>query len=131
MKKLASTGAFNYFLRQDGIILSTLREKKVIDVTDIKASLGVCRDLSQDLRSKLIILSDIQDLKGMSREARQFSQTKGVGTFEDYIQATGLLVKSGLSKMIGNFLIGLNRSSYPTRLFTEEQLAANWLIKFK
>jgi hypothetical protein len=46
------------------------------------------------------------------------------------ISAVALLVGSPLSKVIGNFFIGLNRGSAPCKLFTSETKAIEWLKGF-
>ena len=40
-----------------------------------------------------------------------------------------LIVGSAVSRVIGNFFIGLNKPPYPTRLFTDEAEAIAWLQK--
>ena len=44
--------------------------------------------------------------------------------------AIALLVGSPLSRVIGNFFVGLNRSTFPLRLFTSEEEAIAWLRTF-
>ena len=39
-----------------------------------------------------------------------------------------LLVGSPLSRLIGNFFVRVSRPAYPTRLFSEEELARRWLM---
>jgi hypothetical protein len=44
--------------------------------------------------------------------------------------ATALIISSPLSRAIGNFFLGLNRTSMPTRLFTSEADALAWLSEY-
>lgn len=73
---------------------------------------------------KALLLSDIRGMKSITREAR----TRLAG--EESIKlaaAQAVVVDSGFSKVIGNFLIGLNKTPYPTKLFTSEAKAREWL----
>lgn len=73
---------------------------------------------------KYPLLVDAREVKFISREARrQFS----VNGRETHISSFALLVKSPLSRAIGNFFIGLNKPSVPARLFDEENDALTWL----
>jgi hypothetical protein len=46
------------------------------------------------------------------------------------LKANAMLVGSVLSEMIGNFFINLNKPDAPTKLFTNESDAVNWLLSF-
>ncbi len=41
-----------------------------------------------------------------------------------------LLIGSPVSRVIGNFFMGLNKPIYPTKLFTDPQKAIRWLQTF-
>ena len=41
--------------------------------------------------------------------------------------AAALLVLSPMARAIGNFFMGLNKAVIPTRIFTSEPLAIEWL----
>jgi len=53
----------------------------------------------------------------------------------NYIQtyriADAFLVKSLGAKIVANFFIKVTRPQTPTKLFTDEQTAINWLINYK
>ena len=86
-----------------------------------------------EIRKKLIkgrkgpILADIRHIKSVSKEARDF------GNNEEGISITtafGILIGAPISRMIGNLFIGVTKPPYPTRLFTEEDKAIEWLKGF-
>ena len=76
---------------------------------------------------KYPILVNLKEIKSISKEARDhFSmQNRTPG-----ITAIGLLIKSPASRIIGNFFLGLNKSTVPVRLFTNEEKAVLWLKQF-
>lgn len=67
-------------------------------------------------------LADIRQLKSMSREAR-----KVFGDSGDTYTALALLASSPVTQMIANFYIGINRTTSPQRMFTNEGKAIAWL----
>ena len=77
---------------------------------------------------KFILFADIRNMVTASSEARDFGTGK---EYTDAVKAIGLIVRSVSSRVIGSFFIGLNKPSYPTKLFTSEEKAINWLKGFK
>ncbi|HWY10262.1 MAG TPA: hypothetical protein VN026_03000 [Bacteroidia bacterium] len=78
------------------------------------------------LDKKFPILIDSRGIKSMSREAREHFSTRGR---DSKTSAFGIVIKSPLSRVIGNFFLGLNRPAVPTRLFDNETDALVWLKK--
>lgn len=71
------------------------------------------------------LLIDVRPLRSMDGDARAFFASAGGPS------AVALLVDSPLSRILANFFIGLNRHpTIPTRLFTDEGAALNWLKGF-
>jgi hypothetical protein len=73
------------------------------------------------------ILVDLRNIKSTTRDARKLY---GSGEFAACVCAAALVVGSAVSRVIGNFYLGLNKSEYPTRLFSEESEALDWLRTF-
>jgi hypothetical protein len=72
-------------------------------------------------------LVDLSNLKSMTREARLHFAGPETAKVES---AAALLIRSPLTKAIGNFFMGLNKPIIPTRLFTSETDAIAWLRGF-
>jgi len=73
------------------------------------------------------LLVDMTRVSSVSREARQFYASPGaVAPF----LAFGLLIGSPVSRVIGNFFLGLNRLPRPARLFTSRGDGLRWLQGF-
>lgn len=70
------------------------------------------------------VLADVRAARSLSRDARIYYQSA-----ERVVDSIGcaLLIDSGVSRVIGNFLIGLNKGPMTIRLFTSEQDARAWL----
>ncbi|MBI3240234.1 MAG: hypothetical protein HYZ43_15540 [Flavobacteriia bacterium] len=73
---------------------------------------------------KFPILIDSRGIKSISREARSFFTTNGRAT---NTMAFAILIDSAVSKVVGNFFLGINKPAVPTKLFLDEELALQWL----
>ena len=74
------------------------------------------------------LLLDISAIKTMNKEARDY-YAKG-DEREGCESAVGLIINSKISRIIGNFFLGLNRSQTETRLFNSQESAIEWLKEF-
>ncbi|MGZ4038838.1 MAG: DUF7793 family protein, partial [Bacteroidia bacterium] len=79
------------------------------------------------LNKKFPLLVDARPVLSMEREARKHFSTNGRDT---KISAMAVMVKSPLSRVIGNFFMGLNKPQIPARLFDSEADAVEWLKTF-
>ncbi|MDO8998705.1 MAG: STAS/SEC14 domain-containing protein [Bacteroidota bacterium] len=76
---------------------------------------------------KFPLLIDSTEIKSMARDARQHFSTNGRDT---KINSFAVIVKSPLSRVIGNFFMGLNKPKVPARLFDNEEDAIEWLKQY-
>lgn len=68
------------------------------------------------------VLVDMRQMSKIDRAAREhFTNSPGD------VSAVGLLVGSAVSKMIANFMIGMQKMPFPVRMFTDESAALGWL----
>lgn len=78
--------------------------------------------------SGVISLSDIRQLKkNPSKEVRDYFASDEVAKLH---KATAILVNSGFTKALGNLYLKFSKPKYPTRLFTDEEKATEWLKSF-
>jgi hypothetical protein len=69
----------------------------------------------------------------MEDMARVDRQARAMFASEEYMRLssqTALVVGSPVSRVIGNFFVGLNRPTYPVKIFDDAKLAAKWLQGF-
>lgn len=74
------------------------------------------------------LLLDMSKIKSMDRGARDYYARSDKREGSEL--AVALLVKSPISRVIGNFFMGLNKPSLPSKLFTDENKALDWLKTF-
>lgn len=90
-------------------------------------------DLAQNELKNLYIISDVRKVKKVSKAVRDYlgndddtSALKGVEP-----AATALLLKSGISKILGTLFLKFNKPKVPIRLFLKEEKAMEWLLEQK
>ncbi|EJF54581.1 hypothetical protein SapgrDRAFT_2932 [Saprospira grandis DSM 2844] len=76
----------------------------------------------------LYFLADMRGLRGQSKEARRISGERDPRL---NIAAGAGLINNGASKILGNFMLSLNKISHPIRLFTNEREAVKWLLEIR
>ncbi len=78
-------------------------------------------------KEKTRVLIDMGNVSEISKEARDYFANERTAAVQ---RATALLIRSPVSRVIGNFFMGLNKPICPTRLFTDDQKAIEWLHTF-
>lgn len=72
----------------------------------------------------LPLLCDLTNVVKMTQECRRhFAGEEHAATFSK----CALIVTNPISKLIGNFFLGLNKPLKPTRLFTSKEEGLKWL----
>jgi hypothetical protein len=89
---------------------------------DAQENCAASERVGQGVRRAMLV--DMSRVKSISREARTvYTRRQNADT----VRALALVIGSPLSRMIGNFFIGLNKAPMPTRLFTSTDDALAWL----
>ncbi len=78
-------------------------------------------------KAKTRVLVDMTAVTEISKEARDYFGNERTASIQ---RATALLIASPVSRVIGNFFMGLNKPISPTRLFTDPDKAVQWLHTF-
>jgi hypothetical protein len=109
----------------DGICRTVTKQQAEIDLEAAKENTAAVFSFYRGRKFPLLV--DARNIKSMTREARQHLSINGRETL---ITSFAILVKSPLSRVIGNFFMGINRPSVPARVFDNETLAIQWLKNF-
>lgn len=113
------------WLEEDGIVRAVNFPNAKITLEDAKENVATVKKLIKGRKCPLLV--DISKVLSLDRDARKYYAEAGE---KENISAVALLVGPPLSKVIGNFFIGLNRGVAPLRLFTSEARAIEWLKGF-
>lgn len=113
---------FYSWMGGDGIARTKVKPGADID-------LEAARENSKAINSfftgkKYPLLIDARNVRTMTRDARNQFSTKGR---ETNTIAFAIVIDSPLSRVIGNFFMGINKPAVPTRLFDNTEDAEKWL----
>ena len=111
-------------LREDAIIYVQCKKDSVHRYEDAVENIAIVEKLATSLPCLLLV--NISSVKSMSAEARSYYSGERAG---QVLHKVALVTSSVVSKVIGNFFIGLNKSqSVEARLFENEIEASAWLL---
>jgi hypothetical protein len=110
---------------KDGILYFSY---KLINTMDLAIAQTCVRDRLEFTGGQSFpCLVDVLMLKNSTKEARDFLANEGT----EGISANAILVESTGFKMMANFYIMVNKPKSPTRMFTDQESALEWLSQFK
>jgi hypothetical protein len=108
----------------DGIARTKIKPGSSITITHARENSLAVNSLPGP---KFPLLIDSRDIRSMTKEAREFFSTNGR---ETKINSMAVVINSPISRVIGNFFLGINKPPVPTRLFDNPEDAANWLKQY-
>ncbi len=116
---------FKLWIDEHGIVHAHFKHDTE-DLAGAKKGVEEIKQISGGVRHPVLV--DIRRIKKISLDARRYYAS------EDSIGAhlaVALLAGSTMSRMIGNFFLGVNRPKFPVKLFDDESKAIEWLKKVK
>jgi hypothetical protein len=98
-----------------------------VDITleDAMIEIAFCAEVGGG--EMVAALVNITHAKSVNQEARKYYSSEDA---ERVYKAVALIVNSPVSKMLGNFFIGLNKPPMPLKLFNSEEEGVAWLKGF-
>lgn len=119
------TSVFVTGIDERNICRTTVKRNAVIGLADAQENSKAVLKISQG--KTLGLLVDLREIRSISKEARDHF---AMHNRQPGVSAIAMLIKSPLSRVVGNFFLGINMPSVPTNLFTSEEKAIAWLKKF-
>ena len=112
--------------QEENGFLCSISKKNAPDVTR-EQSLEQIKAVRQVTgNKKLCMLLDITYARAGKREDREFAAAQ----LAEIIKALALISHSPLGKMVANLFFNLKPPPYPTRMFTDELEAREWLKQY-
>jgi len=111
-----------FALREDGILCTSCVPDTIMTLEEARFSTRITNELQENIPHPL--LCDLSNVVKMTKECREHFAGKEHG---ETFTKSALLVSNPISKIIGNFFLGLNKPIKPTRLFTNKEKAIEWL----
>ncbi len=111
---------FRMWLRPDGIVHLVWKPGAGMGLDDAIATTDAMTTLTGGQRRPLLV--DVHAGGPLDRLAREEFASRS-----DLVTAVGLVIATPLSRMTGNFFLGVTKPKTPTRLFDDEASALVWL----
>jgi hypothetical protein len=119
---MIETRVFYTSLEMEGYILTRVKPGSEIQLQDAKDNTAAVIKISDGIIYPLLV--DLREIKSISKEARDHFSMRGR---KPNVSAVAMLVKSPVSRIIGNFFIGFAKPVVPTRIFSMEKSAIDWV----
>jgi hypothetical protein len=114
------------WMDKDGILYQDYPPGTEIAIEDSLEELKIYRTtFCNDARRPIIV--DISNIKTVSKESRDIYSSEEMG---DTISAAALIVSNPVSRIMGNFYMGISKTKMPVRMFTRIDEAKKWLKDF-
>lgn len=124
-KNVIELSKFYTWMGDDGVARTVVKPQAEISLADAVENTKAVEKLFEGEKFPLLI--DTRNVKYISKEARDHFSIKDRDTV---LNGFALLIGSPLSRIIGNFFMGLNKPTVPMKLFTSEREAIKWLKQF-
>jgi len=95
-----------------------------VDLETVRSVLAKATEFGGTPHPTLVLFDGVQSI---TREARHFLATSAEN--RALCSRVAMLVGSPVSRVMGNIFLGLNRTSFPIRLFETESSARAWLCE--
>jgi hypothetical protein len=122
---LIETSLATFSKVEPGVVRIIYKDDSRVTMAEARENLQATVQVAGGVRSPVFI--DIRAVSTIDRESRQYFAGDEAALVNS---ATAMLVGSPISRVIGNFFIGLNRPAWPVHVFSEEAAAMTWLEGF-
>lgn len=124
--KKITTAIATITVDEDNIVHTEYKNSVHITLQDSIRDVEIALELGKD--EKVLSLANITNVKSIEQKARQYYSSPEA---ERAFKAVALIVGSPISKMMGNFFIGLNKPKVPLQLFNTTEDGLAWLKEMK
>lgn len=124
--KSTDTGLGQVRLYSNGIMHQTYKDGAGISKTDSDKEMEIYRNEYCN-HGKRPMLVDLNNVKSVSKESRGIYSSEETAK---YLFAAALLIGNPVSRIIGNFYLGINKTCMPVKMFTGSDEAVTWLKTF-
>lgn len=110
------------WLGEDGVVRIIWVSGAEVTLADAEESMAAYKTINEGKRRPMVV--DTSTMKSLAREARHYYASEEAARVAS---AVGLIVGTPVSRVLGNFYLGLSNPRLPTRLFASEDEALEWL----
>ena len=114
--------SFSLALRNDGIVRLFVKTNKNFEIADVKEIANALEKIVGEEKNALLVIASEYSLP--NAEARAYVANK---KYKSHTVAEAYVIKSFSQKLIGNVYLKIHKPVCPTRIFTIEESAIEWL----
>lgn len=112
------------WMRSDRIFQEVFKDGVEVSVSEMREIVMIAHKY---FPKKNLIYVNMSKVKSVPYETRQYLKTEEASI---YVKAVALKVESKVSAVIANFINLVNRTEFPTKVFTDEDKAIEWLTEY-
>lgn len=113
-----------FWFDEEGIVYSISKKAEPPTLEQTRETLDEFKKIIG--RKKVCILIDVTNSPGTTREVRNYAADE----FPKFVKAIALVSDSALGKMFANIFFTIKKQPYPTKMFTDENEAREWLRQY-
>lgn len=115
------------WMREDGILETKMKENAQDTIESAKENIQILGELAgEGNRPPLFV--DFRNIKSQTADARAYYAGEEAAKC---MCAVALMAEGPISRMVGNFFVGLNKPKVPLKLFSNREDAFAWLRTFQ
>lgn len=112
-------------LRGNGILYCTIHKGAYLSEDDAIEIISAVKSIATN--APIPTLLDLRAGEGASIKARhQFMDSELI----KYQSAVAMIIDKGVSYLLASFFMGINKTAFPIKVFTDETKATQWLQQF-
>ncbi len=123
MSTKAHTRVCSFELDPRGFVRATIRPGAEMVLEDARDALRATAELAGGVRRPVLV--DAREVKSQSRDARAYFASEEAARV---CVAVAILIGSPVSRVLGDFFLRHTTQLVPTRLFTQDEAAVDWLL---
>ena len=123
--KQSDTGKGTVCLYENGVMHQVYHDGVNLDMDDTRKEMEIYRR-EYCPKDPPPILVDLTRLRSVSKDSRSIYASKDTAKI---FSKAALLVGNPVSRIVGNFYMGINKSAMPVKMFTDPGEAMVWLEK--
>lgn len=121
-----TTRTSHYRLRPDGIVVQEIFRADTHTMADAEENVAAFNTVAAGRKRPCLV-----DMRVTYQADRGVREYYGSAAAAEWCSALGMLVRSQVTRIIGNLFLAMNRTPLPARMFTSEAEAVAWLQRFK
>lgn len=113
------------WLGEDGIVRIVWIPGAEVTLENAQETMAAYLKVNQGKRRPLFV--DTKSMRSLARGARTYYASEYAAQIAS---AVAIIIGSPVSKVLGNFYLGVSNPHLPTRLFSSEEQALEWLKEY-